>query len=151
MIVKVENCYFLIDFIVMDMKSTKDFIDAPIILGRPVLAIAKAIMDWGKGEFIFLVGDSRMKVSINKLMRHPSHEFDEVRVIDIYEDPEISSCIEETMVAIEDGSIEEPEDDPFASNETTPEVKPLPSTLKYAFLDHKFAIPMIISVIRTKR
>ena len=52
-IVKVENCHFPVDFIIVDMKSTKDFTDAPIILGRPFLATAKAIMDWGKGEVIF--------------------------------------------------------------------------------------------------
>ena len=129
-IVKVENYYFLIDFIIVDMKSTKDLTDSPIILGRPFLATAKAIMDWGKGEVIFQVGDSMMKVSINKLMRHPSHETDEVGAVDIYEDPEISSCIEETMATIEDRSFEEPEDDPFPSGETAPELKPLPSTLK---------------------
>ena len=52
-IVKVENCYFLVDFIIVDMKSTKDFTDSPIILGRPFLATTKAITDWGKGEVIF--------------------------------------------------------------------------------------------------
>ena len=86
-----------------------------------------------------------MKVSINKLMRHPSHEFDEVGAVDIYEDPEISSCIEETMAAIEDMSFEEPEDDPFPSGETAPELKLLPSTLKYDFLDHHRTNPVIIS------
>ena len=60
-----------------------DFTDSPIILGRPFLATANAIMDWGKGEVIFQVGDSTMKVSINKLMQHPSHESDEVGAIDI--------------------------------------------------------------------
>ena len=78
-------------------------------------------------------------------MRHPSHESYEVGAVDIYEDPEISSCIEETMAAIEDESFEEPEDDPFPSSETAPELKPLPSTLKYAFLDHHYAKPVIIS------
>ena len=72
-IVKVENCYFSVDFIIVDMKSTKDLTDSPIILGRQFLATAKAITDWGKGKVIFQVGDSTMKVSINKLMRHPSH------------------------------------------------------------------------------
>ena len=103
-IVKVKNCYFPVDFIIVDMKSTKDFTDSPIILGRPFLSTAKAITDWDKGEVIFQVEDSMMKVSINKLMRHPSHESDEVDAIDIYEDLEISSCIEETMAAIEDMS-----------------------------------------------
>ena len=96
-------------------------------------------------EVIFQVGYSTMKVSINKLMRHPSHEFDEVGVVDIYEDLEITSCIEETMAAIEDESFEEPEDDPFPSNEMAPKLKPLSSTLKYAFLDHHCANPIIIS------
>ena len=85
-----------------------------------------------------------MKVSINKLMRHPSHESDEVGAVDIYEDTEISSCIEETMVAIEDRSFEEPEDDPFPSGKMAPELKPLPSTLKYTFLDHHSVNPVII-------
>ena len=144
-IIKVENYYFPVDFIIMDMKCTKDFTDAPIILGRPFLATVKAIMDWGKGEVIFQVGDSTMKVSINKLMRHPSHKSDEVGAIDFYEDPEITSCIKEMMAAIEDASIKEPECDPFLSSEMAPELKPLPSTLKYVFLDHQCANPMIIS------
>ena len=144
-IVKVENYYFMVDFIIMDIKPRKDFTNAPIILGRPFTFTAKAITDWGKEEVIFQVGDSTMKVSINKLMRHPSHKSNEVGVIDIYEDPEILSCIEETMAAIEDGSFEKPEDDPFPSSETAPELKPLPSTLKYVFLDHQCANPMIIS------
>ena len=44
-IVKVENCYFLVDFIIVDMKSTMDLTNAPIILGRPFLANTKAITD----------------------------------------------------------------------------------------------------------
>ena len=85
-----------------------------------------------------------MKVSINKLMRHPSHESDDVGIDDIYEDPEISSCIEKTMATIEDGSFEEPEDDPFPSSEMVPKLKPLTSTLKYIFLDHQCSNPVII-------
>ena len=144
-IVKVENCYFLVDFIIVDMKSTKDLTNSPIILGRPFLATAKAITDWGKGKVIFQVGDSTMKVSINKLMRHPSHESYEVGVVDIYKDTQISSCSEETMATIEDRSFEEPEDDPFPSSEKAPKLKLLPSMMKYVFLDHHSANLVIIS------
>ena len=77
--------------------------------------------------------------------RHPSHESDEVGAVDIYEDLEISSCIEETMVVIEDESYKEPEDDPFFLSETAPKLKPLPPMLKYTFLDHHCANPVIIS------
>ena len=50
------------------------------------------------------------------------------------------------MAAIEDMSFEEPEDDPFPSSEMAPKLKPLPSTLIYAFLDHHYANPIIISL-----
>ena len=86
-----------------------------------------------------------IKLSINKLIRHPSHEFDEIGAVDIYEDTKISSCIEETMAANEDESFEEPEDDLFPSSKMAPELEPLPSMLKYAFLDHHCANPIIIS------
>ena len=46
---------------------------------------------------------------------------------------------------LSDKSFEEPDDDLFPSGETAPELKPLPSTLKYAFLDHHSANPVIIS------
>ena len=49
------------------------------------------------------------------------------------------------MVTIEDRSFEEPEDDPFPSGEMAPELKSLPSMRKYAFLDHHYANPVIIS------
>ena len=47
------------------------------------------------------------------------------------------------MAAIEDESFEEPEADPFPSGEMAPKLKPLPSRLKYAFLDHPCANPVI--------
>ena len=144
-IMKVKNCYSLVDFIIVDMKIMKDFTNAPIILGTPFIATTKAITDWGKGEVIFHVGDSMMKVSINKLMGHPSHASDEVGSINIYEDSNIGSFIEEMMAFIEEVSIKEPQDDPFPLSDTTPELKALPSSLKYSFLDHQHAQPMIIS------
>ena len=56
-IVRIEGCYFLVDFLVVDMKITKELIQSPIILVRPFLAIEKAVTDWGKGEVI-LKGES---------------------------------------------------------------------------------------------
>ena len=47
-IVRIEDCYSPVDFLVVDMKMTKELNQAPIILGRPFLATAKAIIDWGK-------------------------------------------------------------------------------------------------------
>ena len=52
MIVKVENYYFLVDFIIVDMKNTKDFIDTHHTR-ETIFSYREAIMDWGKGEVIF--------------------------------------------------------------------------------------------------
>ena len=70
-IVRIEDCYFPVDFLVVDMKMTKELSKAPIILG-PFLATAKAVTDWGKGEVILKVGEHTMKVDINKPMKYPS-------------------------------------------------------------------------------
>ena len=40
----------MVDFLVVDMKITKELSQAPIILGQPFLAIAKAITDLDKRE-----------------------------------------------------------------------------------------------------
>ena len=47
-IVRIEGCYFLVDFLVVDMKITKELSLASIILGRPFLATAKAITNCKK-------------------------------------------------------------------------------------------------------
>ena len=44
-IVRIEDCYFPVDFVVVDMKMTKELSQAPIILGRPFLATTKAVTD----------------------------------------------------------------------------------------------------------
>ena len=71
-IVRIEDYYFLADFLVIDMKMTKELSQAPIILRRPFLATAKAITDWGKGEVILKGREHTVKVNINKLMKYPS-------------------------------------------------------------------------------
>ncbi|CAA6674662.1 unnamed protein product [Spirodela intermedia] len=77
-IVRIEGCYFPVDFLVVDMKITKELSQAPIILGRPFLATAKAVTDWGKGEVILKVGEHTVKVNINKLMKYPSQAFEDL-------------------------------------------------------------------------
>ena len=47
-IVRIEDFYFSVDFLVVNMKMTKELSQAPIILGRPFLATTKAVTDWGK-------------------------------------------------------------------------------------------------------
>ena len=83
---RIEDYYFLIDFLVIDMKMTKELSQAPIILGRPFLATMKVVTDSGKGEVILKVEEHTMKVDINKLMKYPSHASEELGAIHLADD-----------------------------------------------------------------
>ena len=136
-IVRIERCYFLVDFLVVDMKITKELSQAPIILRRPFLATAKAVTDWGKGGVILKVGEHTVKFNINKLMKYPSQAFEDVGAIDLFDDQDIETCIEEVMTVNEGADFEE-----LPLDEPTGELKPLPST---GFLDSQQVKPVIIS------
>ena len=139
-IVRIEDFYFLVDFLVADMKMTKELSQAPIILGRPFLATAKAVTNWGKGEVILKVREHTMNVDINKLMKYPSRASDDLGAIDFADDEDIDACIEEVMMISEEARYDE-----LPMEEPTLELKTLASTLKYAFLDEEKAKPVIIS------
>ena len=59
--------------------------------------------------------------------------------IDFTDDHDIDACVEEVMMIDEEARFEEPPMD-----EPSQELKTLPSTLKYAFLDEEKAKPVII-------
>ena len=121
------------------MKMTKELIQAPIIFGQRFLATTKAVIDWGKGEVILKVGEHTMKVDINKLMKYPSQGSEDLGTIDFADDKDIDACAEEVMMIDEEARYDE-----LPMEEPTLELKTLPSTLKYAFLDEEKAKPMII-------
>ena len=129
-IVRIKDCYFLVDFLIIDMKMTKELSQALIILGRPFLATAKAVTDWGKGEVILRVGKHTVKVDINKLIKYPSRASEELGTIDFFDDQDIDAYIEEVMMINEEINFEE-----LSMDEPTLELKSLSSTLKYVFLD----------------
>ena len=139
-IVRKEDCYFSVYFLVFDIKMTKELSQAPIRLGRPFLATAKVVTEWGKGEVILKVVEHTVKVDINKLMKYQSRAFEDLGTIDFANDQEIDACVEEVMMIDEEARFEE-----LPMEEPTLELKTLPSTLKYAFLDEEKAKPMIIS------
>ena len=85
-IVRIEDCYFPVDFLVVDMKMTKELSQAPIILGWTFLATAKAVTNSGKGEVILKVGEHTVKVDIKKLMKYPSRAFEDLGAIDFTDD-----------------------------------------------------------------
>ena len=139
-IVRIKDYYFSVDFLVIDMKMSKELSQAPIILGRPVLATVKAVTDWGKGEVILKVGEHTVKVDINKLMKYPSRASEELGAIDFTDNQDIDACVKEVMMIDEEARYDE-----LPMEEPNLELKTLSSTLKYAFLDEEKEKPMIIS------
>ena len=81
-----------------------------------------------------------MKVNINKLMKYPLQAFEDLGAIDLFDDQNIETCIEEVMTINEKADLKE-----LYLDELTEELKPLPYTLKYAFLDSQQVKPVIIS------
>ena len=81
-----------------------------------------------------------MKVNINKLMKYPSQAFEDLGAINLFDDQDNETCIEEVMMINEKAEFKE-----LPLDESTKELKPLPSTLKYAFLDSQQAKRVIIS------
>ena len=63
-IVKVEGCYFLADFLVLDMTSPENVKDSTIILGRPFLATAKANIDCKTGVVVMSYGGKRAPLKV---------------------------------------------------------------------------------------
>ena len=73
-------------------------------------------------------------------MKYPSQAFEDLGAIDLFDDQDIDAWIKEVMTINEEAEFKElPLDKPIE------ELKPLPSTLKYASLDSQHAKPVIIS------
>ncbi|XP_024015867.1 uncharacterized protein LOC112089123 [Eutrema salsugineum] len=67
--IKVGDCMISADFVVLEYgEEPKD----PLILGRPFLATAGAIIDVRKGKIALNVGDLVMNFDMDKLMKKPT-------------------------------------------------------------------------------
>jgi len=51
-LVKVDNLYFPVDFVIMDMEEDRK---VPIILGRPFLVTSHALIDMARGKLTLRV------------------------------------------------------------------------------------------------
>ena len=78
-----------------------------------------------------------MKFDINKLMKYSSRASEDFGNIDFSNDQDIDTCIEEVMMINEEARFEE-----LPLEEPTLEIKTLPSTRKYAFLNEEKAKPI---------
>ncbi|CAM8904978.1 unnamed protein product [Rhodiola kirilowii] len=67
--VKVKNLYFLADFIVLDISEDVDIL---IILGRPFLYMAKAVIDMDRGSIALRVGSERVAFNLPDMSKSPN-------------------------------------------------------------------------------
>ena len=65
-LVKVDKFIFPADFIVLDYEADRD---VPIILGRPVIATGRALIDVQKGELIMQVQDEQVTFNVFHVMK----------------------------------------------------------------------------------
>ncbi|XP_057734382.1 uncharacterized protein LOC130949761 [Arachis stenosperma] len=73
-LLKVGKYFLPIDFVILDMEESHTH---PIILGRPFLATAKALIDVEKGELILRIHDERLSFNVFKLSQEVDQEHKE--------------------------------------------------------------------------
>ncbi|XP_016165095.1 uncharacterized protein LOC107607683 [Arachis ipaensis] len=82
LLVKVGDFIFPADFVVLDMEEE---VKASIILGRPFLATAGAIIDVQKGELTLRLHEERMVFNVFKAMSYPPESLGECMRLDAVE------------------------------------------------------------------
>ena len=99
--IKINKCYIPTDFIVLKyMHESKD----PLILGRPFLATAGAIINVKEGRICLNIGDFPMTFDMDKLIKHPlidnqafciDHiaEPDDESFVDMYSDDPLGNAL----------------------------------------------------------
>ena len=150
-IVVVGDLAFPVDFIMTDVKIIGELYNAPIILGRPFLATARAIADFDKGKIELRMGSSKLEIPIPNLKRIPEYIYEDANQIDQLMDNETKyDQLTAEVLAIE---VEEECREKITSIAESPheiDLKPLPESLKYVFLEEGKYKPIIISSLLTE-
>ncbi|XP_057248916.1 uncharacterized protein LOC125494782 [Beta vulgaris subsp. vulgaris] len=139
--VRVGKFYIPLDFIVLDMEEDSQI---SIILGRPFLCTAGAVIDVKSGSLTLSVGDDTITFKIDILDEISGVSFsqflsDELLEtnLDLHDDLDIDTVVDckvmETICSTSDPRVKKLE------------LKPLPSHLKYAFLDDAEECHVIVS------
>ncbi|KAI3762510.1 hypothetical protein L1987_52940 [Smallanthus sonchifolius] len=147
LLVKVGKFVFPVDFVILDMEADER---VPIILGRPFLRTAKAIIDVFDGKITLHVGEERVTFEVARSMEHPSGSDDHSSPFhSVYFIESFLSCVDHCFDYISGADLVEE----FVSEieegegEYVPEVLELSEMKrdKYAFLGEGSDLPVIIS------
>ncbi|GJY14718.1 DNA-directed DNA polymerase [Tanacetum coccineum] len=140
---KISRFVFPVDFVVLDMKEVHKI---TIVLGRPLLATAHAMIDVFSKKISFEVGNETITFDLEKSMRFPPSNDDTCHSIDIID----LSILDHISRDLEPKSEDYTKPTLFAANmfegeKPTTKLKDLASHLEYAFLDNNQEFPVIIS------
>ncbi|KAI3744489.1 hypothetical protein L1987_57571 [Smallanthus sonchifolius] len=156
LLVKVDKFVFPADFVILDMEVDDR---VPLILGRPFLRTAKALIDVFDGKITLRVGDENVTFDVMKLMKHSSGQDDSVFFLDtfIYHMDRFLDYVcgadllnTQHLEVFEVAENSEEEKKPSVEAPPSLELKELPSHLEYAFLDGEAGLPVVISAAMTE-
>ncbi|KAI3816831.1 hypothetical protein L1987_16536 [Smallanthus sonchifolius] len=160
MLVKFDRFVFPVDFVILDMDEDKN---VPIILGRPFLATAKALIDVYSGRLTLRVDEEEVTFDVGRSMQHTQNQDDSLYFVEA-----IYSCVSDHLQdTAEEESLDtqivggetfdpvavfamvdresEPIERPSIEDPPPVELKELPSHIEYAFLDGESRLPIIIA------
>ncbi|KAD5803341.1 hypothetical protein E3N88_14701 [Mikania micrantha] len=89
-LVKVDKFVFPADFVILDMEADDR---VPLIMGRPFLRTAKAMIDVFEGKITLSVGEENVTFDVRKLMKHSNDQDDSVYFLDSFI-PYIDRCLD---------------------------------------------------------
>ncbi|XP_076935292.1 uncharacterized protein LOC143601899 [Bidens hawaiensis] len=146
MLVKIDKFVFPVDFVILDMDEDKN---VPLILVRPFLATARALIDVCTGRLTLRVGDEEGTCEESSMDTQLISEVGSDLVIEplleelVYgvdhEPPEYLEKIEDV------DRVAKPKAKPSVEDPPSIDYKELPSHLEYAFLEDGSRLPVIIS------
>ncbi|XP_057747148.1 uncharacterized protein LOC130966372 [Arachis stenosperma] len=159
-LVAIKDLVFTIDFYILEMPPTESRSSSFVLLCRPFLKTSKFKLDAFTVIYSFGVGDKTIKFNLEEVMKHPPEEHSMLRcdmidevVAEVQEENQEKLCY--PTVEEMDDQEDEPEevvkseihelDGKEPHLETKSELKPLPSHLKYAFLEENQRFPVIIA------
>ncbi|XP_076921806.1 uncharacterized protein LOC143583374 [Bidens hawaiensis] len=79
MLVRIGKFIFPVDFVIFDMNEDDS---VPLILGRPFLATAQALIDVRDGKLILRVRDENVTFDVRQSLKHPKSTDDSLYFID---------------------------------------------------------------------
>uniref|UniRef100_A0A2N9HHG0 RNA-directed DNA polymerase n=1 Tax=Fagus sylvatica TaxID=28930 RepID=A0A2N9HHG0_FAGSY len=155
-LIKIKNFYYPVDFIILDTEPTLHPDNGiPVILGRPFLATANALINCRNGRMKITFGSMTVELNLFNVMRQQleDDECHYVNLVDtvVLEEKQVMAVNEPWRPRFEE--LPETEKKPMPSSEEIPqlELKPLPNGFKYAYLgprDHKLALGWTIADIK---